>query len=330
MRKITVIIIVALFAVVLSSCSSQPKWVLLHPATSPSPLAQSGFAYDANSNEGIVFGGIYKDKWSDETWIWNGNDWHKADVANKPPAREKVAMAYDEARDKTVIFGGNMDKNVFDDTWEWDGKDWKLVRSTHTPPARCCHAMAYDNVQKKVLMYGGWNSITGEFFKDTWVWDGKDWAELPSGNIPLSAAHMLVNFSSENEVVAVPSTQYVNTWKWDGSNWSEIFSFPKPSRADGRSVYDSQYNRIIFFGGIENGTSFLNDTWFFDGRAWSLLNISSSPPARYSHIMFYDTKRHSVILFGGAGKEGLFGDTWELVLPQDLSSAIVADKTPTP
>ncbi len=46
--------------------------------------------------------------------------------------------------------------------------------------------------------------------------------------------------------------------------------------------------------------------------------------------MFYDTKRHSVILFGGAGKEGLFGDTWELVLLQDLSSAIVADKTPTP
>ena len=330
MRKITFSTIVIFFAVVLSSCSSQPKWILLHPSTSPSPLAQSGFAYNTNSNEGIVFGGIYKDKWSDETWIWNGNDWRKADVDNKPPAREKVAMAYDEVRDKMVIFGGSMDKTVFDDTWEWDGKDWKLIESAHKPPARCCHAMAYDNVQKRVLMYGGWNSITGEFFKDTWAWDGKDWTELSSGNIPLSAAHMLVNFSSENDVVAVPSTQYVNTWKWDGSNWSEIFSLPKPSRADSRSVYDNQYNRIIFFGGIENSTSFLNDTWFFDGQEWNLLNISSSPPARYSHIMFYDTKRHSVILFGGAGKEGLFGDTWELVLPQDLSSVIVADKTPTP
>ena len=329
MRKI-IVILTAFLAVVLTSCSYQPKWVLLHPTTNPPPLAHAGFAYDTNSNEGMVFGGIFEDRWSDETWIWNGNDWRKADAANKPPAREKVAMAYDDARDRMVIFGGSMDKTVFDDTWEWDGEDWILVESAHSPPARCCHAMAFDNVQKKVLLFGGWNSLTGEFFNDTWAWDGKDWTKLPSGDVPLSAAHMLVNFSSENNVVAVPSTQYVNTWKWNGSNWVEVFSLPEPSRADARSAYDSQYNRIIFFGGIENGTSFLSDTWIFDGQAWNLLNLPSLPPARYAHIMFYDIKRNSVVLFGGAGQEGLLGDTWELVLPQDLSSVIIADTTSAP
>jgi len=328
MRKITAVLII-FFTIVLASCSSQPKWVLLHLSTNPPPLGHSGFAYDINSNEGVVFGGIFKDKWSDETWVWNGNDWRKADVVNKPPAREKVAMAYDETRDMMVIFGGRMDKTIFDDTWEWDGRDWKLVEPAHKPPARCCHAMAYDSVQKKVLMYGGWNGITGEFFNDTWVWDGKDWAELPSGAIPLLAAHMLVNFSSENNVVVVPSAQY-NTWKWNGSNWDEVFSLPKPSRADGRSVYDSQYKRIVLFGGIENGSTFLNDTWVFDGETWILLNLSPLPPARYAHIMFYDIKRNSVILFGGSGQEDLLSDTWELVLSQDLSSVIVTDKTPTP
>jgi hypothetical protein len=287
------------------------------------------FAYDINSREGVVFGGIFKDKWSDETWLWNGSDWQKVDSAVKPPAREKVAMAYDEARDKTVIFGGSMDKTVFDDTWEWDGRSWKLLEPTHKPPARCCHAMAYDNVQKTILLYGGWNQNTGEFFNDTWEWDGKDWVELPSGNVPLSAAHMLVNFSTENKVVAVPSTKFVNTWEWNGRKWNEIISLPNPSRADGRSVYDSQYKRIILFGGIENGSTFLNDTWVFDGKVWSLINTSLSPPARYAHVIFYDLKRHCIILFGGAGKESLLGDTWELVLPQDLS-AVLVDNTPTP
>ncbi|HEU0292931.1 MAG TPA: kelch repeat-containing protein [Anaerolineales bacterium] len=328
MRKITATIIV-FFAIVLASCSSQPKWVLLHPSINPPPLAHSGFVYDTNSNEGVVFGGIFKDMWSDETWIWNGNDWHKADVAHKPPAREKVAMAYDEVRDKIIIFGGSMDKTVFDDTWEWDGKTWQLLKPVHTPPARCCHAMAYDSMQKKVLLYGGWNHITGEFFNDTWAWDGKDWTQLPSGNVPLSAAHMLVNFSSVNKLVAVPSSTFANTWEWDGDSWNETLSHPLPSRADGRSAYDSQYKRVVLFGGIEN-SNFLNDTWVFDGQTWNLLNVSSAPSPRYAHIMFYDVKRHSIILFGGAGKESLLGDTWELRLPQDLSAVIIVDKTATP
>jgi hypothetical protein len=328
MRK-TIIIIIIFFALILVSCSFQPKWVLLHPSNNPPALAQSGFAYDTKSDEGIVFGGIYKDKWSDDTWIWNGSDWRKAGSTNKPPAREKVAMAYDETRDKVVIFGGSMDKTIFDDTWEWDGKDWKLAKSVHKPPARCCHAMAYDSVKKKVLLYGGWNSITGEFFNDTWVWDGKDWKQLSSGNAPLSAAHMLVNFSTEKKLISVPSSTFANTWEWDGNGWNEILSRPIPSRADGRSIFDSKYKRIVFFGGIEKSTTFLNDTWVFDGQIWNLLKVSSPPPPRFAHIMFYDLKRHSIILFGGAGKESLLGDTWELVLPQDLS-AMVVEKTPTP
>jgi len=327
MRK-NIISITILFVITLVSCSPQPKWVLLHPSNNPPALAHSGFAYSTTSNEGVVFGGIYQDKWSDQTWIWNGNDWRKADATNKPPAREKVAMAYDEVRDKIVIFGGSMDKTIFDDTWEWDGKDWKLANSTHKPPARCCHALAYDSVKKKVLLYGGWNHVTGEFFNDTWAWDGKDWTQLSSGNAPLSAAHMLVNFSSESKLIAVPSSSFANTWTWNGNEWKETLSRPIPSRADGRSVYDSQYDRVILFGGIEN-SNFLNDSWVFDGETWSLLNMPSPPSPRYSHIMFYDVRRQSIVLFGGAGKESLLGDTWELVLPQDLSSIIV-DITPTP
>ena len=328
MRKLTLYIL-GLSTLFLASCSPRSNWVFLDPNTSPPPMAQSGFAYDTDSQEGVIFGGIFQGKWSDQTWIWNGSNWRRMDVEVVPPAREKVAMAYDEARDRIVIFGGSTDKISFDDTWEWDGETWHLMEPTHTPPPRCCHAMAYDAVQKKVILYGGWNHLTGAFYNDTWSWDGEDWTQLPSGAIPLSAAHMLVRFASENKVVAVPSTRSVNTWQWDGSTWTETFSLPSPSRADGRSVYDSQYQRIILFGGIESGAVYLNDTWVFDGQNWNLLNLPSPPSPRFSPVMFYDEQRHSIILFGGATKGALLGDTWELILPEDLSGMIV-ETTPAP
>jgi hypothetical protein len=68
----------------------------------------------------------------------------------------------------------------------------------------------------------------------------------------------------------------------------------------------------------------LNDTWVFDGQRWDLVNLPTQPPARYGHMMFYDAKRQSIILFGGAGDEGLLQDMWELNLPEDLSSLFSA------
>ena len=190
------IIIIFLSSLLLAACSQPKGWVLLHPASNPPPLALGSSAYNTKSGEAVVFGGITNGNWSAETWIWNGNSWQKADLPAAPSAREKSAMAYDEARDRVVLFGGAADKNVFDDTWEWDGKSWRLMNPAHEPPTRCCHAMTYDGVQKKVLLYGGWNQNTGEFFKDTWEWDGKDWTEVNCCDAPAASGLALVDFSS--------------------------------------------------------------------------------------------------------------------------------------
>jgi hypothetical protein len=317
--------VIVLIGVLLVSCTSQPKpigWSPLRVSNIP-PLFHSGVAYNTSSNEAVVFGGITTDTWSDETWIWNGDKWLRANSLTKPSAREKTAMAYDESRDKVVLFGGALGDDIFADTWEWDGNRWQSLTPIHKPPARCCHALAYDSVQKKVLLYGGWNHTTGEFFNDTWQWDGKDWTEVSCCEIPLSAAHTLVNFTDENKVIAVPSTEFTNTWTWDGVTWREVSVRPDPSRADGRSAYYSLSKRVVFFGGNRDGT-LLNDTWVFDGQKWDLVNLPTQPPARYGHMMFYDVKRQSIILFGGAGDEGLLQDMWELNLPEDLSSLFSA------
>lgn len=312
------------FAFFLVSCRSQ-GWTLLSPENSPPPSAQGAVVYIDSSSTAILFGGITIDRWLNETWIWNGETWYQVSTVNSPPAREKLAMEYDESRDKVVLFGGSMDKTLFDDTWEWDGIDWKLMNPTHKPPARCCHAMAYDTANKKIIMYGGYDSNQNVFFSDTWEWDGKDWIEVNS-DLPEMSGHTMISFPAKNEVISVQTAGY-GTWTWNGKAWEKLEIESPPHRSEGRTSYDRNLRWIVFFGGIADG-QMLNDTWIFDGQRWLQLSLSSNPPARFGHVLFYDPKRKSVILYGGIGSNNSrFGDTWELKLHNNLSSLA---EVPTP
>jgi len=314
----------------LSACQPAPApigWSTLDPEHSPPPSAYGGVAYDNVSGKAILFGGITMETWLDETWTWDGRDWEQLTPANHPPAREKPGMAYDEVRKRIVLFGGTTQDTLFNDTWEWDGSDWHQLDPAHRPPARCCHAMAYDNVSQGILLYGGWDSGTNTFLNDTWLWDGTDWAELSCCDAPQMSGHAMVTFSNQEEIIAMMTADW-GTWSWNGIQWRNLRQPGPPSRSSGWFAYDSDNHRAIFFGGHKDD-QFLNDTWVFDGIGWSELSLLTQPPPRYGHIMFYDTRRQTTILFGGVGtgKENwTLGDTWELNLPKDLDDIAV---TPT-
>src|SRR5207249_3318430 len=55
------------------------------------------------------------------------------------------------------------------------------------------------------------------------------------------------------------------------------------------------------------------DTWEWDGSTWVQKTPATSPPARESHAMAYDSARGRVVLFGGidSSRSLLLGDTWE-------------------
>ncbi|WP_420643372.1 Kelch repeat-containing protein [Candidatus Leptofilum sp.] len=316
MKKISVAII--FFSLILTSCTPQPKiigWSLIRPSNSPPPLFHSSSAYNSTQNEGVVFGGITNDDWSNETWLWKNGNWQKASPAVRPPAREKAAMAYDLAQNKIILFGGMFNSAVFDDTWVWDGHNWQVINPAHTPPARCCHAMAFDSNQEKVVLYGGWNNVTGEFFSDTWVWDGNDWAEVTCCNAPPASGHTMLNFFARKEIITLSSSND-GIWIWDGTLWQNPVIDLPPARQDSRLVFYDEYEQAVLFAGIHEG-EFLNDTWTFDGKTWTMLSLPTQPAARYGHSMFYDRQRQSVILFGGADEDGVIGDTWEFVLPEN-------------
>jgi hypothetical protein len=75
-------------------------------------------------------------------------------------------------------------------------------------------------------------------------------------------------------------------------------------------AFDSLRNRSVLFGGI-SPTTWLNDTWEWDGQSWSQRTSTVQPPARGGSAMAFDSARGVSVLFGGRDGAALFADTWE-------------------
>ncbi len=83
-------------------------------------------------------------------------------------------------------------------------------------------------------------------------------------------------------------------------------------------AYDASTGKVVLFGGeLPNPQSQMaepipqNRTWTWNGRTW-VLQHPTSPPARSSASMVYDSATGQVVMFGGVGhtKGDLFDDTW--------------------
>lgn len=74
---------------------------------------------------------------------------------------------------------------------------------------------------------------------------------------------------------------------------------------------------VVLFGG-ENTTAYVNQTWVFNGSAWSELTPANSPSPRELPAMSWDPVDGYVLLFGGdwydsTNTQHVFGDTWSFV-----------------
>jgi hypothetical protein len=86
---------------------------------------------------------------------------------------------------------------------------------------------------------------------------------------------------------------------------------------------------MVLFGGTAE-VGFTNDTWEWDGSAWTQVADMGPAPRMYP-VMTYDISRQRLILFGGVVAVGaalrLSGDTWERVGTEWTQ---VADTGPAP
>jgi hypothetical protein len=209
--------------------------------------------------------------------------WLQLSPQTAPPPRWSAGeLVYDSARDVLVTFGGIVDGGspfgalYRNDTWEWNGDDWTERTPTVAPGPRRDHAIVYDSVRRR-----------------TYVISGLGFNTSPPFNL----------------------FRYDDMWAWDGHAWTEIVVSPRPSASQGaKAAFDEQRGEVVYFGGrcVGGSGQDCNDTWTFNGAAWTRHHPATAPTRREQHALVYDSRRGKVVMFGGSSDPFTFlNDTWE-------------------
>jgi hypothetical protein len=83
-------------------------------------------------------------------------------------------------------------------------------------------------------------------------------------------------------------------------------SRPSPdSRTSPSLAFDEARNQVVLFGGTGG-----DDTWTWDGKAWTLQHPAVTPPGRSGGAMTYDPDTKTVLLWGGYEANGQAADFW--------------------
>jgi hypothetical protein len=85
-----------------------------------------------------------------------------------------------------------------------------------------------------------------------------------------------------------------DTFEWQAGRWAHRLH--------------AQRQVVVLFGGWENGP--VDETWEYDGRAWTLRQPATRPSARTTRLA-HDESRGRTVAFGGQSLTGFTDETWE-------------------
>ncbi|HKA25457.1 MAG TPA: kelch repeat-containing protein [Candidatus Eisenbacteria bacterium] len=269
--------------------------------------------------------------------------WLKLTPGGTPPsARAYHAGIYDPVRDRIVLFGGR-DTVPRNDTWElsFSGSvTWRQLSPTGTAPGpRIDHATIYDPLRRRLILFGG-TDANGNPMNDVWALSlsgSPAWTQLsPTGTAPPArgAAAAVYDATRDRIVIFGGYDKLLNAlsdaWSLTLSGtpaWSPLTAggTPPAPRLSPSSIYDSQRERIVLFGGTDLQSYYadVNELTLFGTPQWSALTpTNGTPQARADHKAIYDPVADRMVVFGGSGiSGGMLNDTWSL----QFLSAVGAD-----
>ena len=267
-------------------------------------------AYDGVRGRVVAFGGDGSTFVSGATWELDvSTGWRLLIPAAGPaPApRAGHCVAYDAGRRRLVLFGGAAPYPV-NEVWEYDGIRWSEGPRPPHGTGDVNAMLAYDATRRKIVKV----AHAAYYLQEAaWEYDGTSWsAGPPAPGVDFLGASMAFD-PARDRMVIYGGYLAGNTVEYDGATWTTSWLGGPPAYGFFPSMsYQEANQRVVLFGGgAYNPPS--NDTWFYDGTAWS--QGPATPPGlvgRDRLAMAYDTPRGRVILFGGRGRAGLLNDTW--------------------
>jgi uncharacterized protein (TIGR03437 family) len=322
----TLRISIALLLVSAAASAQTANWSLKSPQTSPPAREGHAMAYDTAHGQVVLFGGgAFGPSYAstNDTWVWDGTNWTQMFPQTSPPAREGHAMVYDPVHGQVVMFGGTdvflgqTMSIVYNDTWVWDGTNWTKKNVGLPPSPRAGHTMVWDAARSQVILFAGdpvdLSNLTpngelgGNFYDDTWTWDGFNWTQLaPLNSPPARAGHAMAYDAVRQKSVmfggnSVTDVPLDDTWTWDGTNWTQQGPKMVPlGRVSPVMAFDAAHSQTVMYGGSDTFT----DTWVWDGTNWTKEYPELAPNATGGPAVAYDSAHSQTVLFQGYSPGG--------------------------
>jgi len=241
-----------------------------------------------------------------------GAAWNPTPNNRKPGAAPLALLAtYVPRRGRTLVVEPGA-------TWEWDGRSWKAVTAT-SPPLPVNAGIAFDRACDRAVVFGGGTGAGA--IAQTWTFDGA-WTNRAISAPSARSLHAMTYDAKRDVVVVFGGVDTANqllgdVWELRGpctsQVWTRVPTTTGPSpRASARLAFDPLRGVSVLFGG-EAGTPLTpqDDTWEWDGTAWTSRSPTQKPPARKDHAMVYDPRRGAVVMFGGSIEAVFRADSWQ-------------------
>ena len=275
-------------------------WKQQTPAALP-PCVNEGMLTYHGADEALFYtGGVCTaSTFAEDSYEWDGTTWNKIEVTTHAGRVFGAGLTYVPEVGSALLYGGAGTSGVpRSNTFLYNDKTWLEVTDTHDPAARSLPSFTADPVNKAIWMLGGVND-TGVLF-DFWKYQNGTWYSIPTDGGPTACSYPNAAYDRDREKLVVlcdTSTIY----EWDGAAWKKFDSLKEapPARRFSSMVYDANLKKTVLFGGFN--TNYLDETWTWDGAAWSRQKRNPAP-SRALTAMWYDPTLKRTVLYGGLGR----------------------------
>ncbi|MFN0134929.1 MAG: kelch repeat-containing protein [Phycisphaerae bacterium] len=274
--------------------------------TAGGPGARTGaaMAFDPIRRRVVLFGSDQASEPVGRVHEWNGAGWSRADPAG-PSARGGCAMTYDPSSNRVLLFGGRTGQNtLLGDTWSWDGVAWQAVAQLGPQP-RWRSSIAHHPALGVVLVGGavatGGDSGNFAALFDDWQLDVADGWTSPDALPERRNSSALGSDELRGELVLfggidqTPQNSFNDqTWVRRNGAWQLRGSGSIPgARSNAALGYNPLTQTVFMVGGFAPGAQ--QQTWSWDGRAWTLLT-NTGPSAVSGHATLFDPISQRMLL----------------------------------
>lgn len=280
-------------------------------------------------------------------------DWTNMSPSGGPAGTiVNMAMVYDSAADRMVVFGGtDFRGNGSNKTWAYDyeSNTWTDRNPATHPHAGWLDRAAYDSWAHLTIMFGGYDNVTKRDTNETWAYNyaGNTWRNLSAARSPTPRTRPGLAFDSQSDRVILFGGEANGFYEYSNetfsynlfwNTWTNMSPAAHPeARRSSMMAYDSKADRMVLFGGTDDGSPGYghgpyNDTWAYDyeSNTWTNMRPATAPSPRYHGGFAYDSGVDRFVLYGGIGDENAPYETWLYDYNNNTWSLIAPDHPPPP